>query len=122
MRKIFKKPPPVGIDFPPLRENGNRSTARETPLMVKGISRRVVVVDAPEHRFFEQAIFIVRNDAAGEGITSRELVEEARRVAHNYASSGTSRFSSRWRTLNPIVYTLIGAGTIGLAWLIVALA
>ena len=63
--------------------------------MVKGISRRVVVVDAPEHRFFEQAIFIVRNDAAGEGITSRELVEEARRVAHNYASSGTSRFSSR---------------------------
>ena len=90
--------------------------------MVKGISRRVVVVDAPEHRFFEQAIFIVRNDAAGEGITSRELVEEARRVAHNYASSGPSRFSSRWRTLNPIVYTLIGAGTIGLAWLIVALA
>ena len=81
--------------------------------MVKGISRRVVVVDAPEHRFFEQAIFIVRNDAAGEGITSRELVEEARRVAPNYASSGT---------LNPIVYTLIGAGTIGLAWLIVALA
>ena len=73
-------------------------------------------------RFFEQAIFIVRNDAAGEGITSRELVEEARRVAHNYASSGTSRFSNRWRTLNPIVYTLIGAGTIGLAWLIAALA
>ena len=90
--------------------------------MVKGISRRVVVVDAPEHRLFEQAIFIVRNDAAGEGITSRELVEEARRVAHNYASSGTSRFSNRWRTLNPIVYTLIGAGTIGLAWLIAALA
>ena len=48
--------------------------------MVKGISRRVVVVDAPEHRFFEQAIFIVRNDAAGEGITSRELVEEARPI------------------------------------------
>ena len=116
MRKIFKKPLLVGIDFPPLRENGNRSTEEDS------ISRRVVVVDAPEHRFFEQAIFIVRNDAAGEGITSRELVEEARRVAHNYASSGTSRFSSRWRTLNPIVYTLIGAGTIGLAWLIVALA
>ena len=73
-------------------------------------------------RFQPMQIFILRNDAAGEGITSRELVEEARRVAHNYASSGTSRFSSRWRTLNPIVYTLIGAGTIGLAWLIAALA
>ena len=48
--------------------------------MVKGISRRVVVVDSPDQRFFEQAIFIVRNDAAGEGVTARELVEEARRV------------------------------------------
>ena len=27
--------------------------------MVKGISRRVVVVDSPDQRFFEQAIFIV---------------------------------------------------------------
>ena len=89
---------------------------------LKGVARRVVIVRSPPESVFEQAIFIVRNDAAGEGITSRELVEEARRVAHNYASSGTSRFSSRWRTLNPIVYTLIGAGTIGLAWLIVALA
>ena len=61
-------------------------------------------------------------DALTEEPEARELVEEARRVAHNYASSGTSRFSNRWRTLNPIVYTLIGAGTIGLAWLIVALA
>ena len=40
--------------------------------MVKGISRRVVVVDSPDQRFFEQAIFIVRNDAAGEGVTSRD--------------------------------------------------
>ena len=49
--------------------------------MVKGISRRVVVVDSPDQRFFEQAIFIVRNDAAGEGVTARELVEEALKMA-----------------------------------------
>ena len=42
--------------------------------MVKGISRRIVVVDSPDQRFFEQAIFVVRNDAAGEGVTSQELV------------------------------------------------
>ena len=47
--------------------------------MVKGISRRVVVVDSPDQRFFEQAIFIVRNDAVGGGVTAGELVEEARR-------------------------------------------
>ena len=87
--------------------------------MVKGISRRVVVVDSPDQRFFEQAIFIVRNDAAGEGVTARELVEEARRVARGY--TGGSRLSRAWRELNPLVYTLIGAGSIGLVWLIVTL-
>ena len=71
--------------------------------MVKGISRRVVVVDSPDQRFFEQAIFIVRNDAAGEGVTSRELVEEARRVARNYAGGDHGRFSRVWRELSPAV-------------------
>ena len=90
--------------------------------MVKGISRRVVVVDSPDQRFFEQAIFIVRNDAAGEGVTSKELVEEARRVARNYAGGDHGRFSRVWRELRPAVYTLMGAGGIGLVWLIAALA
>ena len=84
--------------------------------MVKGISRRVVVVDSPDQRFFEQAIFIVRN---GEGVTARELVEEARRVARNYAGGDHGRFSRIWRDLSPAVYTLMGAAGIGLVWLTV---
>ena len=87
--------------------------------MVKGISRRVVVVDSPDQRYLEQANFIVRNDSGGEGVTDRELVEEARRVARGY--TGGSRLSRAWRELNPLVYTLIGAGSIGLVWLIVTL-
>lgn len=87
--------------------------------MVKGISRRVVVLDSPDQRFFEQAIFIVRNDAAGEGVSSRELVEEARRVAKNYAGGG--KMSHRFRDLSPALYTLIGAAAIGLVWLLCAL-
>ena len=67
-----------------------------------------------------QERLIVRNDAAGEGITSRELVEEARRVAHSYVAGG-SRFGRAWRSLNPMAYTLMGAGAIGLAWLAVTL-
>ena len=89
--------------------------------MVKGISRRVVVVDSPDQRYFEQAIFIVRNDAAGEGVTAQALVEEARRVARNYAGGDPGRFSRAWRELTPAVYTLIGAGGIGLIWLLAAL-
>lgn len=85
--------------------------------MVKGISRRVVVVDSPDQRFFEQAIFIVRNDAAGEGVTSRELVEEARRVARNYATGG-GRIPRGFRDLSPALYALMGAAGIGLIWLL----
>ena len=89
--------------------------------MVKGISRRVVVVDSPDQRDFEQAIFIVRNDAAGEGVTAQALVEEARRVARNYAGGDHGRVSRAWRELTPAVYTLIGAGGIGLVWMLASL-
>ena len=61
----------------------------------------------------------IYRDAGGEGVTARELVEEARRVARGY--TGGSRLSRAWRELNPLVYTLIGAGSIGLVWLIVTL-
>ena len=89
--------------------------------MVKGISRRVVVVESPDQRYFEQAIFIVRNEAVGEGVTARELVEEAKRVARDYAGGDHGRCSRAGRDLSPAVYTLIGAGGIGLAWLVAAL-
>lgn len=87
--------------------------------MVKGISRRVVVLDSPDQRFFEQAIFIVRNDAAGEGVSSRELVEEARRVAREY--TGGNRMNRALRDLHPAVSALIGAACVGLMWLLYAL-
>ena len=87
--------------------------------MVKGISRRVVVVDAPDRRLFEQAIFILRNDAAGDGLTSRELVEEARRVARS--CTGCRGRRPFWQQLSPAGYTLLGAGGIGAAWLLTVL-
>ena len=89
--------------------------------MVKGISRRVVVVDALDQRFFEQAIFIVRNDAAGEGVSAQDLVEEAKRVARNHAGGEHGRVGQMWRELSPLVYTMIGAGGIGMIWLMVAM-
>jgi hypothetical protein len=88
--------------------------------MVKGISRRVVVLDAPDQRFFEQAIFIVRNDAAGEGVSARELVEEARRVARDHAG-GKGRLGRTWRGLPPLAYAAMGAAATGTAWLLMTL-
>lgn len=46
--------------------------------MVKGTSRQVIVVHAPEEKLFEQAIFILRDSAVGEGVTDDALLREAR--------------------------------------------
>ena len=58
--------------------------------MVKGTSRRVVVVDSPDPKLFEQAIFIVKNDAfSQEGVTSQQILGEACRIARGCASAPT---------------------------------
>lgn len=86
--------------------------------MLKGMSRRVVVVESPDPRFFEQAIFILRSDA-GEGVSSREVVEEARRVARDYIHGGRAGKLTRFQDLSAPVWCLTGAAAVGLAWLLV---
>lgn len=88
--------------------------------MVKGISRRVIVVDSPDPQLFEQAIFILRNDAATGGVTSQQVVDQAVRVARNYARvhGGTPPPQKKFL---PWLYTLLGAGAIGLVWLLMVL-
>lgn len=84
--------------------------------MVKGISRQVVVIDAPDPKFFEQAIFIVRNDAFREGVTARALVQETRRVARNCTEE--RRAESLWNRFLPWITAGIGGGFVGAAWLL----
>ena len=47
--------------------------------MVKGNSRQIIVVNAPDQKLFEQAIFILREGAVGaDGITDEALLKEAK--------------------------------------------
>ena len=50
--------------------------------MVKGISRQVIVVHSPDPKLFEQAIFILKDNAVGEGITDEALLKEAQKAIH----------------------------------------
>ena len=87
--------------------------------MVKGKAKRVVVVDSPDRRFFEQAIFIVGGEAEKKGVSARELVEEARQVACSYAAGGRGRRLRRdW---GGAVCAIMGGAVTGLVWLIVTL-
>lgn len=80
--------------------------------MVKGTSRRVIVVDSPDPKLFEQAIFIVRNDAfTQEGVTSQQVLGEACRIARGYAACQT-RKPPLWRRLPLWVWLTVAAGAL----------
>ena len=49
--------------------------------MVKGISRQVIVVQSPDPKLFEQAIFILKDNAVG--VTDEELLKEAKGLLHS---------------------------------------
>ena len=78
--------------------------------MVKGTSRQVIVVHAPEEKLFEQAIFILKDNAVKEGgISNEALLREAK----GYLGI-TQRHRNKWLHNGPVW----GAAGAGIAWLI----
>ncbi|MGM9522320.1 MAG: translation initiation factor 2 [Oscillospiraceae bacterium] len=88
--------------------------------MVKGITRRVVVVKSPDPHVFDEAIFIVKEDAAKHpGVTNEEILRQAQDAAMSYVKSSSGK--RRGLRLPAPVYTLIGAGMTGILWLLTAI-
>lgn len=86
--------------------------------MVKGTSRRVIVVDSPDPKLFEQAIFIVKNDVfAKEGVTSQQVLGEACRIAQGYAAR-QSRRPPLWQRLPGWIWPAATAAAIAAGILI----
>ena len=84
--------------------------------MVKGVSKQVIVVHAPDEKIFEQAIFILKENAVdGGGVTDEALLKEARRLI----GAGNRRKKSLW--LPGAVWAFGGALVTGVAWLVSAL-
>ncbi len=89
--------------------------------MVRGTSRRVIVVESPDTNLFEQAIFIVRNDALSkDGVTAQQLVDEACRVARSYTRTHSPR-RPLLRGATPVLWSAAGALGISLVWLLTVL-
>ena len=89
--------------------------------VVKGTARRVIVVKNPEPAIFEEAIFIVREDALTQrGVSAAKLMEEARQAAAGYERRGG--FLRRvFRRASGLLLALCGAGAAGVLWLTVRL-
>ncbi len=81
--------------------------------MVKGVSRRVVVVNSPESRMFEQAIFILNEGANDRG---GDIVREACRMAN--VAVPQKGIKAALRRISPPVWAAAGAAAASIVWLI----
>ena len=52
--------------------------------MVKGLSKRVVVVRFNDTRVFEQAILLLRDGVDGAGVSEEQVLREAGEIAEQY--------------------------------------
>lgn len=82
--------------------------------MVKGTTKQVLVVSGANSPLFEQAIFLVRDEALRSGgVTEDALLREANQVCQQ--SPGTRSFQNR------LLWAALGSAITGLFWLISSL-
>ena len=90
--------------------------------MVKGISRRVIVVRPPDTELFEQAIFILRDKVAEEGgVTGEQILQQAQRAADSYLRNRTHGGRGKGICAKPALYAFIGALSVSVLWAVAVL-
>ena len=77
--------------------------------MVKGISRQVIVVQSPDPKLFDQAIFILKDGQ--QGLSNAALLKEAKRLIN--LPERKKRL-----TIKELVWALVGALAASVVWLI----
>ena len=88
---------------------------KEAVTVVKGISRQVIVVQSPDQKLFDQAIFILNDNAIGkEGVTDEMLLKAADKLLRTPPNDRKLfHYGAFWATA--------GAVCTGLIWLITTL-
>ena len=81
--------------------------------MVKGSNRQVIVVKSPDPKLFDEAIFLLRQDAAEAQGDPDEIIRQARRAADGYLSACPPFARRRAPAALPF---LLGAGLATLLW------
>ena len=81
--------------------------------MVKGISRQVIVVHSPDQKLFEQAIFILNDEAVSKGVTDEMLLKSADKLLRTDPKGKKASF-----LMFGSVWAGIGALGTALVWLI----
>lgn len=85
--------------------------------MVKGVTRRVIVIKSPDRHLFEEAIFIVKDEALHEpGVTGEDIIRQAQEVANKYVRH---HIKGPWLCRLPApLFAILGAAATALAWVL----
>ena len=84
-------------------------------ILVKGMTRRVVVVKSPDKRLFEEAVFFLCDDAE-HGVSSDQIIAEAQSIANGFTRD-SCRMRRSYGLLRATLWTLLGAIAASLVWL-----
>ncbi len=83
--------------------------------MVKGSTRQVIVVKSPDPKLFEEAIFIVREEALKrEGVTAEAAITQAKQAADSYLRRG--RLEQSASPVAPLLWAAAGGIVTSLCW------
>ena len=84
--------------------------------MVKGITRQVILVKSPDPKLFEEAIFIVKEEAlARDGVSADRVLKEARQAADVYLKRGRA-WNRRLDRMPGPVWGAAGAALASALW------
>lgn len=88
--------------------------------MVKGISKRIIVVKSPDPALFEEAIFIIRDEAFLKR-NAPDVMKDAHRAVDEYMKKTTEAKNTIIAKISPQACVAAGAAATGIAWLFVSL-
>ena len=85
--------------------------------VVKGVSHRVIVVKSPD-KYFEEAIFVIREDVLqAKGADSAFVLRQARQAANSYVKKRAGKRGPFYERLPALLVAAAGAAATGIAWL-----
>ena len=86
--------------------------------MVKGTTRRVIVVKPPNKKLFEEAVFFLRQDS-DIGVTGDEIIAEAQSVARSFLRENA--VPPKFRKIRNAVFFALGVLSASAVWAAVLL-
>ncbi len=85
--------------------------------MVKGTTKQVIVIKPSDTKLYEQAIFLMKEDALERhGISEKQFLEEAQRLCEAYSANAPKKSSTP--VIRPLLWSILGAVLTGFAWLL----